>query len=125
MLTFRWKYETLKQIDVIKGSRNAWDIFTGLDPRLSHVPKRRPHKSLRKRTVVINIEYVVSMLIVLRPKYCLENVENSISKHLNFKIFCGGISVETSTSKLIDSTGIPKKSYNTMANGEMRSSPKS
>ena len=61
----------------------------------------------------------------LRPKYCLENVENSISKHLNFKIFWGecpqtplGSShlwhsksrlpptfpVWTSTSKLIDST---------------------
>ena len=39
MLTFRWKYKKLKQIEVIKGSWNAWDIFTGLDPRLSHVPK--------------------------------------------------------------------------------------
>ena len=59
-------------------------------------------------------------------KYCLENVENSISKHLNFRIFCGSMppdpllgssglrrsesrlpptfSVGTSTSKLIDST---------------------
>jgi len=36
---------------------------------------------LRKRAVVINF---------LRPKYCLENVENGISKHLNFKIFQGG-----------------------------------
>ena len=39
MLTFRWKYKKLKQIEVIEGSWNAWDIFTGLDPRLSHVPK--------------------------------------------------------------------------------------
>ena len=29
MLTFRWKYKKLKQIE---GSWNAWDIFTGLDP---------------------------------------------------------------------------------------------
>ena len=28
MLTFRWKYKKLKQIE---GSWNAWDIFTGLD----------------------------------------------------------------------------------------------
>ena len=27
MLTFRWKYKKLKQIE---GSWNAWDIFTGL-----------------------------------------------------------------------------------------------
>ena len=40
MLTFRWKSDKkLKQIEVIEGSWNAWDIFTGLDPRLSHVPK--------------------------------------------------------------------------------------
>ena len=39
MLTFRWKYKKLKQIEVIKGLWNAWDIFTGLDPRLLHVPK--------------------------------------------------------------------------------------
>ena len=32
VLTFRWKYKKLKQIE---GSWNAWDIFTGLDPRLS------------------------------------------------------------------------------------------
>lgn len=44
----------------------------------------------------------------LRSKYCLENVENSISKHLNFNIFWGGMPptfpVGTPTSKLIDST---------------------
>ena len=28
-----------KQIEVIDGSWNAWDIFRGLDPRLSHVRK--------------------------------------------------------------------------------------
>ena len=39
MLTFQWKYKKLKQIEVIEGSWNTWDIFTGLDPRLSHVPK--------------------------------------------------------------------------------------
>ena len=44
MLTFPWKSKKLKQIDVIEGSGNAWDIFTGLDPRLSHVPKWRPLK---------------------------------------------------------------------------------
>ena len=27
----------------------------------------------------------------LKPKYCLESIENSISKHLNFKIFWGGM----------------------------------
>ena len=37
MLTFQWKYKKLKQIEVIKGSLNAWDIFTRLDPRLSLV----------------------------------------------------------------------------------------
>ena len=37
MLTFWWKYKKLKQIEVIEGSWNAWDIFTGLDPRLSFV----------------------------------------------------------------------------------------
>ena len=31
----------LKQIE---GSWNAWDIFTGLDPRLSHVPKSLPYQ---------------------------------------------------------------------------------
>ena len=31
-------------IEVIEGSWNAWDIFTGLDPRLSHVPKWRPRE---------------------------------------------------------------------------------
>ena len=35
------KYKKLKQI---KGSWNAWDIFTGLDPRLLHVPKWCPHQ---------------------------------------------------------------------------------
>ena len=39
MLNFRWKYKKLKQIEVIEGSWNAWDIFTQLDPRPSHVPK--------------------------------------------------------------------------------------
>ena len=39
MLNFRRKYKKLKQIEVIEGSWNAWDIFTELDPRLSHVPK--------------------------------------------------------------------------------------
>ena len=72
---------------------------------------------------------IVFILIILRPKYCQENIENSISKHLNFKIFWGGacpqtpqtplgsshlrrlrsrlpptFPVGTSTSKLIDST---------------------
>ena len=68
---------------------------------------------------------IVLILIALRPKYCLENVENSISKHLNFKIIWGSMPqtplgssrlrqsknrlppnfpVRTSTSKLIDST---------------------
>ena len=28
---------------------------------------------------------IVLILIVLRPKYCLENSENSISRHLNVK----------------------------------------
>ena len=37
MLTFRWKCR-------IQGSWNTWDIFTGLDPRLSHVPKWRPRQ---------------------------------------------------------------------------------
>ena len=43
---------------------------------------------LRKRTVVINIDKVdiVLIFIFLRPKFCLENAENSISKHLNFTI---------------------------------------
>ena len=72
---------------------------------------------------------IVFILIILRPKYCQENIENSISKHLNFKIFWGGMPpdpprklapqvqrsrsrlpptfpVGTSTSKLIDSTGL-------------------
>ena len=31
MLTFRWKYKRLKQIE---GLWNPWDIFRGLDPRL-------------------------------------------------------------------------------------------
>ena len=65
------------------------------------------------------------VLLFLRPKYCLENVENSISKHLNSKISGGAcpqtplgswrlphlksrlpptFPVGTSTSKLIDST---------------------
>ena len=44
MLTFRWKYKKLKQIE---GSWNAWDIFIGLDPRLSHVPKWRPRQRNR------------------------------------------------------------------------------
>ena len=83
MLTFWWKYKKLKQIEVIKGSWNAWDIFTGLQcrPRLPHEPKhllktlnvfflnqhlkiyhstlfQKPIiEILRKRTVVINIEY--------------------------------------------------------------------
>ena len=39
MLNVRWKYKKLKQIKVIEGLWNAWDIFTGLDLRLSHVPK--------------------------------------------------------------------------------------
>jgi len=61
VLTFRWKYKKLKQIDMIESSCNAWDIFTGLDPRLSHVPKmgsapKLVVEILRKRTVVINIE---------------------------------------------------------------------
>ena len=34
---------------------------------------------------------IVLVLIVLRPKYCLENSENSISRHLNLKIFGGGM----------------------------------
>ena len=34
---------------------------------------------------------LVLILIVLRPKYCLENSENSISRHLNLKIFWGGM----------------------------------
>jgi len=46
---------------VIEGWWNAWDIFTGLDPRLLHVPNGVHAKPvvevLRKRTVVINIEY--------------------------------------------------------------------
>ena len=85
MLTFWWKYKKLKQIEVIEGLWNALDIFTGLDPRLLHVPKHEletlnvlfflEHESafedlsfhyyflkpvieiLRKRTVVLNIEY--------------------------------------------------------------------
>ena len=69
---------------------------------------------------------IVLILIVLRPKYCLENGENSISKHLNFKLFWGAcpqnplgslrlwcsksrlpptFPVGTSTLKRIDSTG--------------------
>ena len=68
--------------------------------------------------------------LFLRPKYCLENVEHSISKHLNFKIFWGAcpqtplgssrlphsksrlpptFPVGTSTSKLIDSTDYESK----------------
>ena len=39
MLTFRWNYKKVKQIKVVEGSWNAWDIFTGLDPRLLHVLK--------------------------------------------------------------------------------------
>ena len=38
-----------------------------------------------------NMVNIVLILIVLRPKYCLENSENSISRHLNFKIFWGGM----------------------------------
>ena len=30
MLTFQLKYKKLKQIKVVKGLWNAWDIFTGL-----------------------------------------------------------------------------------------------
>ena len=32
---------------------------------------------------------LVLVLIVLRPKYSLEDSENSISRHLNFRIFWG------------------------------------
>ena len=38
---------------------------------------------------------IVLILIALRPKYCQEKVENSISKHLNFKIFWGGVHPQT------------------------------
>ena len=61
---------------------------------------------------------IILILIALSPKYCLENVENSISKHLNFMPPPGSsrlrhsknrlpptFPVGTSTSILIDSTG--------------------
>ena len=32
---------------------------------------------------------IVLILIILRSKYSQENIENSISKHLDFKIFWG------------------------------------
>ena len=72
---------------------------------------------------------IVLILIALRPKYCQEKVEHSISKHLNFKIFWGGtppdplgsshlrhsknrllpsFRVGTSTSKLTDSTDLER-----------------
>ena len=40
---------------------------------------------------------IVLILIVLRPKYCLENSENNISRHLNFNIFFwgGGVCPQT------------------------------
>ena len=43
----------LKQIE---GSWNTWDIFTGLDARLSHVPKLR----LRQKTEADIAEHVFS-----------------------------------------------------------------
>ena len=52
MLTFWWKYKKLKQIE---GSWNAWDIFTGPDPRLSHVLKWR---SCQKKTEADIAEHV-------------------------------------------------------------------
>ena len=127
MLNFRWKCKKLEQIDVIEESWNSWDIFTGLDPRLSHVPKWRPRQ--RKRTVVITLNMVnmVSILIVLKAQTLSGKRWNSISKHLNFKIFWRAcpqtplgssrlrrsksslpptFPARTSTSKLIDSTAI-------------------
>ena len=51
VLTFQWKYIKLKQIEWDRRSWNAWDIFTGLDPRLSHLLKwllrqRKPRQTL-------------------------------------------------------------------------------
>ena len=53
MLTFRWTYKRLKQIEWLW---NAWDIFTGLDPRLSHLPKW----CLRQETKADIAEHVFS-----------------------------------------------------------------
>ena len=73
---------------------------------------------------------IILILIALKPNYCLENVENSISKHLHFKIFWGSMPpdpprkltpsaltnglpptfpVGMSTSKLTDSTDQAKE----------------
>ena len=56
MLTFQWKYKKLKQIE---GPWNPWDIFTGLDPTLLHVPKWRP----RQRNEADIAEHVFSLSV--------------------------------------------------------------
>ena len=57
----------------------------------------------------------------LRPKYCLENGENSISKHLNFKIFWGWGNARKAGCRLLAQWGhllqnllTPLTSLNTM-----------
>ena len=54
MLTFRWKYKKSKQIE---GLQNAWDIFTGLDPTLSHVPKWRPRQRNRQTVIAEHVSF--------------------------------------------------------------------
>ena len=51
-------------------------------------PPRPVIEILRKRTVVIEYSMVnIVIVLLIGSKYCLENIKNSISKHLNFKIF--------------------------------------
>ena len=53
MLTFQWKSEwKYKKLKQIEGSWNVWDIFTGLDPKLLHVPKWRSRQRNRGRQLL-------------------------------------------------------------------------
>ena len=70
MLTFPWKYKKLKQI---KGSWNAWDIFTGLDPRLLHVTKWCPHQ--RNHSLILRRS---SSFVTLLWRECVNKATNDL-----------------------------------------------
>ena len=47
--TFKHVYLSKTLWKLIEGLWNAWDIFTGLDPRYSHLPKWHPHQRKQGR----------------------------------------------------------------------------
>ena len=75
-----------KKLKQIERSWNAWDIFTGLDPRLLHVPKWRPCQRNRGRHFQkenINLKWYCDQKIISFFSFDFESV---FAKHPTGKI---------------------------------------